>query len=47
MVTLSGGDLGGTRVDAADWADDTDKTFDGGYIYRRRGDIAVFYGMSK
>lgn len=47
MITLSGGDLGGTQVDAADWAVGAEKTFEGGYIYRRDGDMAVFCGMAK
>lgn len=44
MVTLSGGDLGGTSVDGDGWDDNTAKEIEG-YIYIRRGDIAVFAGM--
>jgi hypothetical protein len=45
MVNLSGGELGGTVVDGAGWALETERTFDG-LIYRRISeDQAVFCGI--
>ena len=50
MVTLSGGDLGGSQVDGTGWAVDAKKTItqDGKtYVYRRVvGDQAVFLSVS-
>lgn len=46
MITLSGGDLGGTVVDAADWQIGDVREFDGGYQYRLDSHTqATFVGM--
>lgn len=46
MITLSGGDLGGTQYDATGWEINSEKTIEG-LIYRRISvDQAVFVGTA-
>ena len=45
MVNLSGGDLGGTVVDGAEWVIGTEKVFDGLRYRRISADQAVFSGI--
>jgi len=44
MVTLNGGDLGGTEVDGEGWPVGDVRVFSG-LRYRRDGDTAVFIGV--